>query len=119
MTVSPDGSGAVDAPAVAMRSLTKRFGDKTAVDHVDLDIARGSFFGLVGPNGAGKSTTMKMCTGLLRPDEGGVRLLGKGELKAKVAFEVYHATAGAIAAVEKAGGSVKLLKPAEKAADAK
>jgi ABC-2 type transport system ATP-binding protein len=65
-----------DPPAVAMRSLTKRFGDKTAVDRVDLDIARGSFFGLVGPNGAGKSTTMKMCTGLLRPDDGDVRLLG-------------------------------------------
>ena len=48
-----------------------------------------------------------------------IKLNEKGELKAKVAFEVYHATAGAIAAVEKAGGSVKLLKPAEKATEAK
>ena len=46
-------------------------------------------------------------------------MLFRSELKAKVAFEVYHATAGAIAAVEKAGGSVKMLKPVEKAPDAK
>src|SRR5438105_2726242 len=50
--------------------------------------------------------------GVLTHPRGGVRLLGSGELKAKLAFEVYHATKGAIAAVEKAGGSVKLLKPA-------
>ena len=43
----------------------------------------------------------------------GVRLLGSGELKAKLAFEVHHASKGAIAAVEKAGGSVKVLKPAD------
>ena len=45
--------------------------------------------------------------------------IGKGELKAKLAFEVYHASKGAIAAVEKAGGSVKLLRPAEAPAPAK
>lgn len=60
-----------------------------------------------------------VAAGVIPAPKGGVRLLGKGELKAKVAFEVYHATAGAIAAVEKAGGSVKLLKPAEKATEAK
>ena len=50
----------------------------------------------------------------------GVRLLGTGELKAKLAFEVHHASKGAIAAVEKAGGSVKVLKPADPpAADSK
>jgi large subunit ribosomal protein L15 len=50
--------------------------------------------------------------GVLTHLHGGVRLLGKGELKAKLAFEVYHASKGAIAAIEKAGGSVKLLRPA-------
>jgi len=60
-----------------------------------------------------------VAAGVISAPKGGVRLLGKGELKAKVAFEVYHATAGAIAAVEKAGGSVKMLKPVEKAPDAK
>lgn len=61
-----------DERAVVVRGLRKRFDDKVAVDGIDLDVPRGSFFGLVGPNGAGKSTTMKMCTCLLRPDGGEV-----------------------------------------------
>jgi ABC-2 type transport system ATP-binding protein len=56
--------------ALALRGLTKRFGEKTAVDAIDLDVPVGSFFGLVGPNGAGKTTTLSMVTGLLRPDAG-------------------------------------------------
>jgi large subunit ribosomal protein L15 len=60
-----------------------------------------------------------VAAGVISAPKGGVRLLGKGTLKSKVAFEVYHATAGAVAAVEKAGGSVKMLKPVEKASDAK
>jgi large subunit ribosomal protein L15 len=48
--------------------------------------------------------------------KGGVRLIGKDKLTAKLSFEVYHATKGAIAAVEKAGGSVKVTKPAEEPA---
>jgi large subunit ribosomal protein L15 len=48
-----------------------------------------------------------------------VRLLGKGELKSALHFEVYHATAGAVAAVEKAGGSVKMLRPVETPAEPK
>jgi large subunit ribosomal protein L15 len=49
--------------------------------------------------------------GVIAKARAGVRLLGQGELKAKLAFEVHHASKGAIAAVEKAGGSVKMLKP--------
>jgi ABC-2 type transport system ATP-binding protein len=59
-------------PALAARGLHKHFGPKVAVGHVDLDVAPGSFFGIVGPNGAGKTTTLKMATGLLRPDGGQV-----------------------------------------------
>jgi large subunit ribosomal protein L15 len=58
-----------------------------------------------------------VAAGVIKAMRGGVRLLGKGELKSKLTFEVYHATAGAVAAVEKAGGSVKMLKPAPEAAD--
>ncbi|MEZ5225382.1 MAG: ABC transporter ATP-binding protein [Acidimicrobiales bacterium] len=58
------------APAVVLNQLVRRFGDKLAVDHLDLRVERGTFFGLVGPNGAGKSTTLKIATGLLRPDSG-------------------------------------------------
>lgn len=49
-----------DAPAMALFWLHKKFGTKTAVDHVDLVVPRGSFFGLVGPNGAGKTTSRSM-----------------------------------------------------------
>lgn len=51
--------------------------------------------------------------GVVSKPRAGLRLLGTGELKAKLAFEVHHASKGAIAAVEKAGGSVKVLKPAK------
>jgi ABC-2 type transport system ATP-binding protein len=62
--------------AVQMRGLVKRFGALVAVGGVDLDVRRGSFFGLVGPNGAGKTTTLAMVTGLLRPDFGSARVDG-------------------------------------------
>jgi large subunit ribosomal protein L15 len=53
--------------------------------------------------------------GVLRREKDGVRLLGSGELKAKVAFEVFGASKSAVAAVEKAGGSVKIIAPAPEA----
>ena len=59
-----------------------------------------------------------VAAGVITRPLAGVRLLGKGELTSKVAFEVHHASKGAIATVEKAGGSVKLLKPAEPASAA-
>jgi ABC-2 type transport system ATP-binding protein len=62
--------------ALSVRNLTKRFGDVTAVDSVDLEIPAGTFYGFVGPNGAGKTTTLAMITGLLRPDAGVVRIHG-------------------------------------------
>ncbi|GAA1341376.1 ABC transporter ATP-binding protein [Arthrobacter roseus] len=57
-------------PALSLRGLVKRFGDKQAVNNISLDVPSGSFYGLVGPNGAGKTTTLSMATGLLRPDSG-------------------------------------------------
>ncbi len=56
--------------ALDLRGLTKRFGEKVAVDDLSLTVPVGSFYGLVGPNGAGKTTTLSMATGLLRPDAG-------------------------------------------------
>lgn len=63
--------------AVEARGLVKRFGQKTAVDHLDLAVPLGSWFGMVGPNGAGKTTTIRMIVGLLRPDEGDVTVDGR------------------------------------------
>jgi ABC-2 type transport system ATP-binding protein len=63
-------------PALAVRGLAKRFGEKIAVNGVNLDVPAGSFYGLVGPNGAGKTTSLSMATGLLRPDYGQVWVHG-------------------------------------------
>jgi ABC-2 type transport system ATP-binding protein len=62
--------------AVQVRGLHKRFDQKVAVADVDLDVPRGSMYGLVGPNGAGKTTSIRMMTGLLRPDGGQVVVAG-------------------------------------------
>jgi ABC-2 type transport system ATP-binding protein len=56
--------------------LVKRFGDLTAVDHLDLEVRRGEVVGLLGPNGAGKSTTIGMILGLVRPTAGTAQVLG-------------------------------------------
>ena len=65
-------------PAIAAQSLTRTFdGGFTAVDHIDLAVEPGQFFGFLGPNGAGKSTTIKMLTGLLAPTAGTVSILGE------------------------------------------
>ena len=55
---------------VSVRSLTKRYGKKTALDHLDLDIPAGRIIGLLGPNGSGKSTLIKLLCGLLVPSDG-------------------------------------------------
>jgi ABC-2 type transport system ATP-binding protein len=56
--------------AVTVKGLTRTFGDFVAVDHIDLEVAKGEIFGFLGPNGAGKSTTIKMLCGLLLPTSG-------------------------------------------------
>src|SRR6266508_976768 len=66
--------------AIETRRLTRRFGDFTAVDGIDLRVERGTFYGFLGPNGAGKSTTIKMLTGLLAPSAGEVTVLDKNML---------------------------------------
>jgi ABC-2 type transport system ATP-binding protein len=63
-------------PAVVVRGLAKRFGPNVAVDGIDLTVPSGSLFGVIGPNGAGKTTSIRMITGLLRPDAGTVEVDG-------------------------------------------
>lgn len=64
-------------PAIAALALTRTFDGVTAVDHIDLTVETGQFFGFLGPNGAGKSTTIKMLTGLLAPTSGSIKILGQ------------------------------------------
>ena len=59
---------------LVIESVSKNFGDKQAVDNISLKIKEGEVFGLLGPNGAGKSTTIKMITGILRPNSGDIFL---------------------------------------------
>lgn len=63
-------------PAILTEGLTRRFGDFTAVDEVNLAVGAGQFYGFLGPNGAGKSTTIKMLTGLMAPSGGRMQILG-------------------------------------------
>ena len=77
LTVPPRTDDKDDDIAIVAENLTKRFGDFTAVDHVNFKIKRGEIFGFLGSNGCGKTTTMKMLTGLLPPSEGKARLFGK------------------------------------------
>jgi ABC-2 type transport system ATP-binding protein len=62
--------------AVTASGLTKRYGDRSAVAAVDLEVGTGEVTGLLGPNGAGKTTLLRMLLGLIRPDEGKIVLLG-------------------------------------------
>ena len=59
-----------ESPVINVRGVTKRFGEKTAVDNVDLRVAQGEIYGFLGPNGSGKTTFIRMLCGLLKPDGG-------------------------------------------------
>ncbi len=65
-----------DQPAILANSLTKRFGDFTAVDDVNFEVHRGEIFGFLGPNGSGKTTSIRMMLGLMKPTAGEVVVLG-------------------------------------------
>src|ERR1700682_6097436 len=74
--------------AIETHRLTRFFDGFCAVNAIDLQVERGTFYGFLGPNGAGKSTTIKMLTGLLAPSQGQVRVLGKNILDPREALEV-------------------------------
>jgi ABC-2 type transport system ATP-binding protein len=62
--------------AIEVEDLTKRFGNFTAVDHIDFKVEAGELFGFLGPNGAGKTTTVRMITGVIKPDAGKASIMG-------------------------------------------
>ena len=73
--------------AVETRSLTRLFGGVPAVDRLDLQVERGTFYGFLGPNGAGKSTTIKMLTGLLAASSGEALVLGRNMFDVRESLE--------------------------------
>ena len=62
--------------AIEVEDLTKRFGNFTAVDHIEFNVEARELFGFLGPNGAGKTTTVRMITGVIKPDDGRVSIMG-------------------------------------------
>ena len=64
------------AAAIVTKGLTKKYGDRVVVDHLDLKVEEGEVFGLLGPNGAGKTTTILMCLGLSEPTSGTATVVG-------------------------------------------
>ncbi len=67
--------------AIELRSVTKSFGKKIAVNNVDLTVPRGSIYGFIGPNGSGKTTTLRMILRIYQPDDGEVVVLGQSRGK--------------------------------------
>src|SRR5690348_6079729 len=65
-----------DEAVLRLGGLTKRYGERAAVDGLDLAVWRGAIVGFLGPNGAGKTTTIRMCLGLIAPTAGHVAILG-------------------------------------------
>src|SRR5271155_1763219 len=73
MTLHPDSAEAV----IRLKGVSRRFGPKTALNHVNLTVPRGAVFGLVGANGAGKTTLIKHVLGLYQAESGSVRVFGR------------------------------------------
>lgn len=75
---------------IKIENVTKCYGDKIAVDSLELNIQKGEIFGFLGPNGAGKTTTINMITGVLEPDKGSISINGinivKDDIAAKQQF---------------------------------
>jgi spermidine/putrescine transport system ATP-binding protein len=78
--VAPGGAaadgGGESRSSVALQGVVKRFGELTAVDHIDLEVARGEFLTLLGPSGCGKTTTLRLIAGFEMPDEGVIGIDG-------------------------------------------
>ncbi|HET9722897.1 MAG TPA: ATP-binding cassette domain-containing protein [Actinomycetota bacterium] len=71
-----EGRAPLGSPAIAVRGVTKRFGDVAAVEDLGFEVRPGVVTGFLGPNGAGKSTTLRIVLGLVHPDEGSATVLG-------------------------------------------
>ncbi|MEY3275958.1 MAG: hypothetical protein RL153_1224 [Verrucomicrobiota bacterium] len=79
----------MDGPALELDTVTKRYGDFTAVDGLSLRVPRGCIYGFLGPNGAGKTTTLRMILDILRPTSGTIRVLGAAsalEVRGRVGY---------------------------------
>lgn len=74
-------SSSIEQPAVQLRSISKRFGERLVLDGLDLSIAAGTFVSIIGRSGCGKSTLLRLIAGLDAPDEGTIEVRGAGEAR--------------------------------------
>ncbi len=90
----PLPAGPDETPAIWVKGLTKKYGDKAVVDELDMEVPRGAIYGFLGPNGSGKTTTIRMMCGLLTPNSGSGECLGFDILKEaqKIKEEVGYMT---------------------------
>ncbi|HVF07439.1 MAG TPA: ATP-binding cassette domain-containing protein, partial [Actinomycetota bacterium] len=86
--------------AIEVEALSKRFGDLTALDAIDLEVERGTVFGLLGPNGAGKTTAVRVLATILEPDSGRAAVLGRDVMREPDAVRRCIGLAGQYAAVD-------------------
>src|ERR1041384_7269325 len=92
MTARPPSSPSISDLVIDVTGITKKFGDKTVVNAIDLQVRRGEIFGFLGPNGSGKTTFIRMLCGLLTPDAGSGTCLGldvrtqQAEIKRNVGY---------------------------------
>ena len=73
----------VNTPAIRLEGIQKRFGKKTAVRDLDLEVPRGSIYGLIGPNGAGKTTSIRIMLDIIGPDAGSVAIFGTADIESQ------------------------------------
>ncbi len=98
-----------DGLALATRGLRKSYGSQIALAGLDLSVPTGTVYGFLGPNGAGKTTTMRLLTGLIHPDAGSVRALGKPfGRRAAAGRRVAHRRAGRGGDLHRARGDQRL-----------
>lgn len=95
--------------AVEARGLVKMFGDKSAVDGVDMKVRAGTIYGVLGPNGAGKTTTIRMLATLLRPDGGSARIFGHDVVKEPHIVRQLIGVTGQYASVDESLSAVENL----------
>jgi ABC-type multidrug transport system, ATPase component len=111
------------ASAVSAHGLSKRFGSRTALDQLDLEVVAGSVFGYLGPNGAGKTTTIRLLLGLQRPSGGTAQVLGldcvtdRDEIHRRVGYLPGDFTAYADLTAEQYLGFIAALRGGVEAAD--
>jgi len=90
----------MDDPAILVKNLSKRYGEVSALDGIDLEVERGTVFGLLGPNGAGKTTAVRVLATIVKPDGGRAEVLGRDVVRDAAAVRRRIGLAGQYAAVD-------------------